>query len=181
MKTCAIVSCSSDQYNKLWGDNYTTLLLFAVPNTPYNNSDDLLRELHSKMHQLLPSYCIPDSVILMDTLPMTDHGNNVYMQYSLVFILIVLGKVDTSLLLLKYNVKTLHNERSDVQNDHFTSVESVELWIASLAKAVGVDGWKSDVNFTHCGGDSFQLVQIINMLDEHLGTKVNIRTSDQCT
>ena len=84
MKTCAIVSCSSDQHNKLWGDNYTTLLLFAVPNT-HNNSDDLLHELHSKMHQLLPTYCIPDSVVLMDTLPMTDHGNNLDMYYSLVF------------------------------------------------------------------------------------------------
>ena len=87
MKTCAIVSYSGDQHNKLWGDNYTALLLFAVPNTHNNNNnnDDLLHELHSKMHRLLPTYCIPDCVILMDTLPMTDHGNNLYMQYSLVF------------------------------------------------------------------------------------------------
>lgn len=84
MKTCAVVSCSGDQHNKLWGDNYTALLLFAVPST-HNNSDDLLYELHSEMHQLLPTHCIPDSVVVMDTLPMTDHGNNLYVQYSLVF------------------------------------------------------------------------------------------------
>ena len=74
---------------------------------------------------------------------------------------------------MKYADKKFHNKHSDVQNNNFTSVESVEVWIASLAKAVGVDGWKSDVNFTQCGGDSFQLVRIINILDDNLGTKVN--------
>ena len=74
---------------------------------------------------------------------------------------------------MKYADKKFHNKHSDVQNNNFTSVESVEVWIASLAKVVGVDGWKSDVNFTQCGGDSFQLVRIINILDDNLGTKVN--------
>ena len=172
VKNCAIASYNSEQHYKLWGDNYTMLLLFAVPNTHNNNGDDLLHELYSKMHQLLPTFCIPDGVILMDTLPMTNHGNILYMQYSLVLPSSILGKVDTSFLLTKYADKKFHNELSN--HDNFTSVESVEQWIASLAKTVGVDGWKSDVNFTHCGGGSFQLVRIINILDDNLGNKVNI-------
>ena len=72
---------------------------------------------------------------------------------------------------MKYTDRKVHN---DVKVDNFTSIDSVELWIASLAKTVGVDGWKSDVNFTQCGGDSFQLVRIINMLDDNLGTKVKL-------
>ena len=79
------------------------------------------------------------------------------------------GKVDTSLL-MKY--ASVYNKSNDVKDDNFTCVDSVELWITNLAKAVGIDGWKSDMNFTQCGGDSFQLVQIINLIDDNLGTKV---------
>ena len=87
------------------------------------------------------------------------------------FTLIILGKVDASLLLSKYTDGSVHNRH--LKDDSFTSVDSVELWIASLAKTVGVNGWKSDATFTQCGGDSFQLIRIINMLDNKLGTKVN--------
>ena len=81
MKTCAIVSYASDGHNLLWGDNYTTLLLFVVLNSyDESNCDVLLNELHSKMRQLLPTYSIPDSVILMDALPMTHHG--IYLVYK---------------------------------------------------------------------------------------------------
>ena len=80
VKTCAVTSYISDHHDKSWRDNYTTLLLFAVLNSQ-DNHNVLLHELHSKMHQLLPSYCIPDSVILMDTLPMTSHGNIHIMLY----------------------------------------------------------------------------------------------------
>jgi len=71
---------------------------------------------------------------------------------------------------MKY-MNVYNNKDNDVDG-YFTCVDSVELWIESLAKAVGIDGWKSDMNFTQCGGDSFQLVRLINLIDEKLGTKV---------
>ena len=87
------------------------------------------------------------------------------------FTFIILGKVDSSLLLSKYTDGSVHNRH--LKDDSFTSIDSVELWIATLAKTVGVDSWKSDSTLTQCGGDSFQLIRIINMLDSKLGTKVN--------
>ena len=86
-----------------------------------------------------------------------------------------LGKVDTSLLLMKYAIRNnADNKHSNVIDDSFASVSSVEKWISSLADTVGVDEWKADMKFTQCGGDSFQLVQIINLIDNNLGAKVKI-------
>ena len=73
VKACAVASC--DDHTKVWGDNYNKLLLFAVL-SPHgsNNCDILLNQLHCEMRRLLPTHCIPDSVIVMETLPMTVHG-----------------------------------------------------------------------------------------------------------
>lgn len=70
---------------------------------------------------------------------------------------------------MEYANKNIFNKSN---GGNFTSIDSVKLWITSLAQTVGVDDWKSDMNFTQCGGDSFQLVRIINLIDESLGTKV---------
>ena len=87
-----------------------------------------------------------------------------------------LGKVDTPLLLMKYARKNNNADIkfSNVIDDSFANVNSVEIWITSLANTVGVDGWKPDMKFTQCGGDSFQLVQIVNLIDNNLGAKVTM-------
>ena len=63
---------------------------------------------------------------------------------------------------------------NNVIYNSFVNVNSVEMWISSLANIVGVDGWKPDMKFTQCGGDSFQLVQIVNLIDDNLGAKVKM-------
>ena len=76
---------------------------------------------------------------------------------------------------MKYAIRnSADNKHNNVIDDSFTSIGSVEKWISSLADTVGVDEWKADMKFTQCGGDSFQLVQIINLIDNNLGAKVKI-------
>ena len=74
---------------------------------------------------------------------------------------------------MKHADSKVYNDHNDVIYHHFASIDSVELWVTSLARIVGICDWKSDMNFTQCGGDSFQLVQVINMIENNLGSKVN--------
>ena len=76
---------------------------------------------------------------------------------------------------MKYAIRNnTDNKHNNVIDDSFASISSMEKWINSLADTVGVDEWKPDMKFTQCGGDSFQLVQIINLIDNNLGAKVKI-------
>jgi len=59
-------------------------------------------------------------------------------------------------------------------NVDVSCVASVEKWLSSLAEMVGVSGWESDANFLQTGGDSFQLVRIMNLIEDSLRNEVSM-------
>jgi len=72
--------------------------------------------------------------------------------------------------ILKDN-KYISDETVDI-----SCVASVEKWVSNLAVMVGVSGWESNVNFLQNGGDSFQLVRITNLIEDGLGSGINVRS-----
>lgn len=81
---CQVATCAV-----LWHQE-EKLILFAVPKGHFQQG-----ELFRNLQECLPSYAVPDELLLIDTLPLTSHGKKeyflkvmfllVYKIYSLLF------------------------------------------------------------------------------------------------
>lgn len=65
-------NCQVEACAVLWYQQ-EKLILFVVPKGSFKRGD-----LFRKLQECLPSYAVPDELLLIDTLPLTSHGKKKY-------------------------------------------------------------------------------------------------------
>ncbi|XP_044274089.1 beta-alanine-activating enzyme isoform X1 [Varanus komodoensis] len=140
VETCAVIWYQEEK-----------LIIFVVPKDIFKK-----RDLLKKLKECLPSYAVPDELLLIDSLPVTSHG-----------------KIDVSELSLIYN-NHLNSRKRDSK-----LIKEEELW--ERLQSV----WKSLLNlpddsgnilkdslFLHSGGDSLKSLQFLDEIEHMVGRTV---------
>nr|XP_034968206.1 beta-alanine-activating enzyme [Zootoca vivipara]XP_034968207.1 beta-alanine-activating enzyme [Zootoca vivipara]XP_034968208.1 beta-alanine-activating enzyme [Zootoca vivipara]XP_034968209.1 beta-alanine-activating enzyme [Zootoca vivipara]XP_034968210.1 beta-alanine-activating enzyme [Zootoca vivipara] len=139
VETCAVIWYQQEK-----------LILFIVPKGNLEK-----REILKKLQECLPSYAVPDEVLLIDTLPFTSHG-----------------KVDVSELSSIYS-SHLNSRRSDSKLNENELWERLQhLWKAVLNLPDESASILKESRFLHSGGDSLKSLQLHDEIEHMVGKTV---------
>ncbi|KAM8890113.1 beta-alanine-activating enzyme [Synchiropus picturatus] len=106
------------------------------------------RHILEQLSARLPSYCVPDSLVLVSALPLTSHG-----------------KVDTKSLLNTYRMQR-EQRLSQVTDVHTLKAVLQTLWLNSLGLVGDVD---DESTFIRSGGDSLKAVRFCEDVQSAVG------------
>ncbi|ETE59025.1 Acyl-CoA synthetase family member 4, partial [Ophiophagus hannah] len=125
------------------------LILFVAPKAVSK------RHLLKKLQECLPSYAIPDEVLLIDTLPFTSHG-----------------KIDVSKLNQIYS-SHLNSQKSDSKLNEQELWEDLQsLWQSILNLPDGSSCILEESQFLPSGGDSLKLLQLRDEIERMVGRPI---------
>ncbi|KAG8134937.1 hypothetical protein E2320_008002 [Naja naja] len=140
---CTVETCALTWYQQ------EKLILFVSPKTASK------RHLLKKLQECLPSYAIPDEVLLIDTLPFTSHG-----------------KIDLSKLNQIYS-SHLNSPKSDSKLSEQELWEGLQsLWQSILNLPEGSNCILEESQFLPSGGDSLKLLQLHDELERMVGRPI---------
>ena len=126
-----------------------SLVAFIVPN---ENKKEIKSELFAYLRSILERHQVPDELVLIEKLPMTDHG-----------------KVDE--LALKFYFKPNFSVKDLCETDDDIRSMIIESWMLALNQTIGNNRRKcsqSDLNsnFIECGGDSLAAVNLAGKIEK---------------
>ncbi|XP_034267278.1 beta-alanine-activating enzyme isoform X2 [Pantherophis guttatus] len=140
---CTVETCALIWYQQ------EKLILFVAPKAVSK------RHLFKKLQERLPSYAIPDEVLLIDTLPFTSHG-----------------KIDVSELNQIYS-SHLNSRKSDSKLSEEELWQGLQsLWQAILNLPDGSSCILEESQFLPSGGDSLKLLQLHDEIERMVGRPV---------
>ncbi|XP_039187059.1 beta-alanine-activating enzyme isoform X2 [Crotalus tigris] len=140
---CTVETCALIWYQQ------EKLILFVAPKAVSK------RHLFKKLQENLPSYAIPDEVLLIDTLPFTSHG-----------------KIDVSKLNQIYS-SHLNSRKSDSTLSEQELWESLQgLWQSVLNLPDGSSCILEESQFLPSGGDSLKLLQLHDEIERMVGRPI---------
>ncbi|KAL7981791.1 hypothetical protein Chor_000848 [Crotalus horridus] len=140
---CTVETCALIWYQQ------EKLILFVAPKAVSK------RHLFKKLQENLPSYAIPDEVLLIDTLPFTSHG-----------------KIDVSKLNQIYS-SHLNSRKSDSTLSEQELWESLQgLWQSVLNLPDGSSCVLEESQFLPSGGDSLKLLQLHDEIERMVGRPI---------
>ena len=126
-------------------DGAHRLRAFVVPE-PEADRNDLAESLHSSLSRSLPPYLVPDRVIALDRLPVTEHG-----------------KIDRQALA---GVPEGSEARPDTRPVDWANTRWQRIVATAWTSALGRAPSGPDQNFGNAGGDSLALLAVVVNLQE---------------
>ncbi len=127
------------------------LIAFVSGSISHNNSQLLVHELQNQLRALLPSYMLPEHIVVMESLPLT-----------------VNGKIDRAKLTWQENKKETHYQSQNNKSE--TATEKTLKHI--LLHILELDDINLDDDFFALGGDSFLAMRLVQKVEEALQVKI---------